>query len=208
MYHAVVSEVLWDESWILNLSSSRCRDMGIRFPLLWMDVGLPAMKVFWCPASWFRKSSACMPLSPSRGGAGLLVFSMSQSVRLWSLFVGEELSEGESLILIPPLPLFRLEGNVGGRSILRGMGVFLDVCWGCFSGGLESVGGVEMVWSMTATAWEQISPVLLHWMRGQVVSTSVDEFILMVTRVGLAPERSDPVMMLAFCFDSMTAPCL
>lgn len=142
------------------------------------------------------------------GGAGLLVVLTSQSVRDWSVFVGVICSERVSLTLMPPLPAFRLLGKVGGRSILSGMGVFLGCCWGCFSGGLVSAGRSDMTWSMTATAWAQISPVLRHWMRGQVVSMSVSECILTVTRVGFAPERSEPVMMLPFCFDSMTAPCL
>lgn len=45
MCHAVVSDAVDGESWILIRSSSRSRVMGIRLPLLWMDAGLPAMKI-------------------------------------------------------------------------------------------------------------------------------------------------------------------
>lgn len=75
---------------------------------------------------------------------------------------------------------------------------------------VEFSDGFEMEWSMRATAWWQISPVLRHWMRGQTVSMSVSEWILTVTRVGLVfpLDRRVPVMMLAFLDESITAFCL
>ena len=199
--------------------------MGIRLPCWWTVTGWSEKLMRGWPVMIRRKSSAWAPRSPRMGGVGLPVCSMSQLVRVesdgWSSKSSESTEKGASLMLSPPWPPLRLAGKFGGRWIWTGWAG----CWGSevrFS--LEvwfsEVGGLvvesllelesEIEWSIRATAWAQISPVLRHCMRGQTVSMSVSEWILTVTRVSFAfpPERRLPVMMLAFLVESMTAPCL
>lgn len=126
-------------------------------------------------------------------------------------------STRDSLTLIPPFPALILSGKVGGRSIWRGMQVFLLVLGVSFCAEelalvLVVSGGeaTEMECSMRATACAQISPVRRHCILGQTVSMSVSEWILTVTRVGLglAPARNVPVMTLPLVVESSTEPCL